>query len=263
MGILNLTPDSFYAGSRQATENQALAQAGAMLADGAHFLDLGAVSTRPCAAEVSFGEEKERLLPALKAIRKEFPSALLSIDTFRAEIARIALSEGADIINDISGGQDAAMYSVVAAPKAPYILMHMRGTPQTMAGLTDYANVVLDIQAYFLEKIAAARADGVGDIILDPGLGFAKTIPQNFELLGRLDAITTLGCPVLIGLSRKKMVWQTIGTNPDGALNGTTALHMAALMGGASILRVHDVKPAIETVQLYNSLVHPKSGPVH
>jgi len=254
MGIVNLTPDSFFGGSRAASVSAAVERARQMAAEGADMLDLGAMSTRPGAEDVSVEEELDRLLPALRAIREALPEMPLSVDTFRAEVARQALEAGADIINDVTGGEDPAMYATVAAAGAPYILMHMRGNPRTMSGLTQYEDLFLDIQTYLLERVAAARAAGVGDIMLDPGLGFAKTTEQNFTLLRELERFQALGLPVLVGLSRKGMIWKTLGIRPEDALNGTTALHMVALAGGASILRVHDVVEARQVIRLWAHL---------
>lgn len=254
MGIVNLTPDSFFGGSRAASVSAAVERARQIAAEGADILDLGAMSTRPGAEDVSVEEELDRLLPALAAIREALPEMPLSVDTFRAEVARQALEAGADIINDVTGGEDPAMYATVAAAGAPYILMHMRGNPRTMSGLTDYGDLFLDIQGYLLERVGAARAAGVGDIVLDPGLGFAKTTEQNFTLLRELERFQALGLPVLVGLSRKGMIWKTLGIRPEDSLNGTTALHMAALAGGASILRVHDVAEARQVIRLWAHL---------
>ncbi len=254
MGILNLTPDSFFTGSRQASAEAALAQARQMLTEGADILDLGAVSTRPGADDVPEAEEWARLQPALEAIRQALPHAVLSVDTFRASVAQRALAAGANIVNDVTGGQDPEMWPAVAAARAPYILMHMRGTPQTMAGLTDYDDVTTAVAQYLLERLAAARAAGVADVVLDPGIGFAKTPALSFTLLRELPALAVLGAPLLIGLSRKGLIWKTLGINPDDALNGTTALHMVALQGGAHILRVHDVRPAVEAVRLFEAV---------
>lgn len=251
MGIVNLTPDSFFGGSRAASVSAAVERARLMAAEGADMLDLGAMSTRPGAEDVHVEDELDRLLPALQAIREALPEIPLSVDTFRAEVARQALEAGADIINDVTGGEDPAMYATVAEAGAPYILMHMRGNPRTMSGLTEYQDLILDIQGYLLERVAAAKAAGVGDIVLDPGLGFAKTTEQNFTLLRELERFQALGLPVLVGLSRKGMIWKTLGIRAEDALNGTTALHMAALAGGASILRVHDVAEARQVIRLW------------
>lgn len=254
MGIINTTPDSFYSGSRKQTLEQIGNAAGKMHREGASILDLGAYSSRPGAEDVSEEEEWARLSPALQLIRKEFPDVLISIDTFRASIADKALSVGADVINDISGGQDSDMPHVISAHRAPYILMHMRGTPQTMKSLTNYENIIKEIFVYFQEKIKYFRGCGVNDIIIDPGLGFAKTVDQNFHLLDNLHYFRYLGLPILAGLSRKSMIYKTLESVQDQALNGTTALHMTALANGAQFLRAHDVKEAIETITLYNKL---------
>ena len=252
MGILNLTPDSFFAGSRVASERDLLARAEAMLAAGAAALDLGAYSTRPGAADLPAAEEQARLLPALTALRREFPGAFLSADTFRAGVAEAAVAAGADLVNDVAGGTlDPAMWATVGRLRVPYVLMHLRGTPQTMAGLTDYPDdLVLTLLRYFRDGLAALRAAGAVDVLLDPGFGFAKTAAQSHELLRRLPELQPLGRPVLAGLSRKRMVYGPLGATPETALNGTTALHVLAVQGGAKLLRVHDVREAVEVVKL-------------
>lgn len=260
MGILNLTPDSFYADSRLLEAgglqtDALLEKAGEMLRDGAGILDLGAYSTRPGAAEISEHEEIDRLIPAIEAIRKAFPDAFLSADTFRAKVARAAVQAGANLINDVGGGTlDADMFETVADLQAPYILMHMRATPADMQQHTQYDNLLADIAAFLLNRVQALHKLGVKDVIFDPGFGFAKTIDQNFELLRRLGELVNLGYPVLAGISRKSMIYRTLGTDAAGALNGTTFLHAFALSAGARILRVHDVKPAAEAIQLYSKL---------
>ncbi|PWG78410.1 dihydropteroate synthase [Pararcticibacter amylolyticus] len=255
MGILNITPDSFYPGSRTASADEALRHAGKMLAEGAGILDIGAYSSRPGAADISEQEEQSRLLPVIKALAREFPEAVLSVDTFRAGVAEAAVAEGAHIINDISGGQlDDAMFPAIARLKVPYILMHMRGTPQTMTSQNRYDNILPDILKYFSEKLAELRALHVHDIIIDPGFGFAKDAAQNLFLLNHAEQFKLLGLPVLAGLSRKKTIWQTLGTTSDEALNGTTVLNTVALLKGADILRVHDVKEAAEAVKLITAL---------
>ncbi len=260
MGILNLTPDSFYAGSRMLASgllhtDALLDKAGAMLRDGAAILDLGAYSTRPGAAEISEQEEIDRLVPAIEAIRKAFPEAFLSADTFRSGVARAAVAAGANLINDVGGGTlDDQIFAAVADLQVPYILMHMRGTPATMQAHTHYDNLLAEIAAHLLNRAHALHQLGVKDVIFDPGFGFAKTIDQNFELLRRLDEIVHLGYPVLAGISRKSMIYRSLGTDAAGALNGTTFLHAFALSAGARILRVHDVKPAAEAIQLYSKL---------
>lgn len=255
MGILNITPDSFFAGSRATTEDAILTMAEKMLSDGAVMLDVGGYSSRPGAADVSAEEEKARVVSTIKLLIQRFPSVIISIDTFRAEVAHEAVHAGASIINDISAGElDANMFQTVAELKVPYIAMHMRGTPATMSTLTQYDHLVKDIAQYFAEKVATLTALGVQDIIVDPGFGFAKTIDQNFELLNHLDYFQALGKPLLAGLSRKSMIWKTLDIKPDAALTGTTALNMAALLKGASILRVHDVYEAVQTVKLFSKL---------
>lgn len=255
MGILNATPDSFFKGSRTQSLDQALERAGEMLAEGADFLDVGGYSSRPGAAEVSEAEEKARVVPLIEALAQTYPDALLSIDTFRASVARAALHAGAALVNDISGGaRDAAMLPLIAETQVPYILMHMRGTPQDMTSKTNYEDLIGDMLYYFSQRLAAARALGIADCIVDPGFGFAKTREQNFELLAGLEAFKELEVPMLVGLSRKSMIWKTLETTPEKALNGTTALHMLALERGANILRVHDVAEAVECVRLWEAL---------
>jgi dihydropteroate synthase len=250
MGILNVTPDSFYDGNRYVTETAIVSQVEKMIDEGATFIDVGAYSSRPGADDVSQDEELKRSVEAIQIILKNFPNALISIDTFRSEVARVALYEGACMVNDISGGADEKMFGVVAQLNVPYILMHMRGNPKTMSGLTEYTNLLKDIVDYFHVRISQLQQLGARDIIIDPGFGFAKTVQQNFELLNNLDHFKILGKPVLAGLSRKSMIWKSLLTKPDDALNGTTSLNTIALMKGASILRVHDVKEAVEAVKL-------------
>ena len=255
MGILNLTPDSFYAGSRVQEIDQALSRADSMLSAGATFIDLGGYSTRPGADDIPEDVEKSRVIPIIEAISKEFPEALISIDTFRSEVAKSAVEAGASIINDISAGLlDESMLEVVADKRVPYIMMHMRGTPITMSQMTDYKNLTEEILYYFSLRIAEARRYGIIDIIADPGFGFAKSVTQNFELLSNFNAFKILGIPLLAGLSRKSMIWKTLGIKAEHALNGTTALHMVALAAGANILRVHDVREASECVRLWGAL---------
>lgn len=255
MGVLNVTPDSFYKGSRFESEIDALNQVEKMLKEGASFIDVGGYSSRPGAGEVSVEEEQERVIKVLRAIHKAFPEALVSIDTFRSQVAHAAVQEGACMINDISGGEaDPAMFTTVANLKVPYILMHMRGTPKTMTKLTAYTNLIKEVAYYLHHKIYQLHQSGVNDVIIDPGFGFAKTIAQNFEMLNHLEYFRILEKPLLAGLSRKSMVWKTLGTSPDEALNGTTALHAVALLKGASMLRVHDVKEAMEVIRLVKHL---------
>ncbi len=255
MGIVNLTPDSFFAGSRSREVAEAVRAAVEMLSQGADFLDLGAYSTRPGAADISIDEEKLRLLPAVRAIAREFPDAIVSVDTFRGEVARAAVGEGAAIVNDVSAGHlDPQMMEVVAALRVPYIMMHMRGTPQTMMADTVYGDIVHEMLSYFSGRIHTARSLGISDLILDPGFGFSKTLEQNYRVMQHLPDFAIAGLPILVGVSRKSMVRSVIGTDTDGALNGTTALHMAALQNGAGILRVHDVREAVECVKIYEKL---------
>ena len=253
MGILNLTPDSFFAASRVASEHDLLARAEAMLQAGAAVLDLGAYSTRPGADDISEEEEIRRLLPAVEILRREFPQAFLSVDTFRAAVAAAAVTAGADLVNDVGGGTlDKDMFATVGRLRVPYVLMHLRGTPQTMAKLTHYEDdLVLTLLRYFRDGLAALRQAGTVDVVLDPGFGFAKTAAQSHELLRRLPELQALGLPILAGLSRKRMVYGPLGLGPEAALNGTTALHMVALQGGARLLRVHDVAEAHQVIQLF------------
>lgn len=253
MGILNLTPDSFFAGSRVTLEHDLLTRAEAMLEAGAAVLDLGAYSTRPGAEDISAEEETRRLLPAVAALRQAFPAAFLSVDTFRAGVAEAAVAAGADLVNDVGGGTlDTEMFATVGRLRVPYVLMHMRGTPQTMSKLTDYEDdIVLTVLRYFRDGLAALRQAGVVDILLDPGFGFAKTAAQSHELLRRLPELQALGLPMLAALSRKKMVYGPLGLTAEAALNGTTALHMVALQGGAKLLRAHDVAEAVQSIELF------------
>lgn len=251
MGILNVTPDSFYDGGRHNTVHTALVQAEHMLSAGADLLDIGAYSTRPKAAVISAAEEIDRLIPVITAIVKAFPDALLSVDTFRSEVARRAVETGAHIINDISGGTfDEAMYATVAALQVPYILMHVQGTLETMHRLVDYADVVTEISGYFGRRVATLHAMGVKDIVLDPGPGFGKTMAQNYELLKRIDEFHVFGRPLLGAISRKSMIYKKLGTTAEEALNGTTVLHTLLLTKGVQLLRVHDVKAAKEAITL-------------
>ncbi|MCR9182107.1 MAG: dihydropteroate synthase [Flavobacteriaceae bacterium] len=251
MGILNVTPDSFYDGGTLKDDSALLGQAEIMLREGATFLDVGGYSSRPGAIAISVEEELQRVLPAIQLILREFPDALISVDSFRSEVALQSVEAGAALVNDISAGLlDEVMLPTVAKLQVPYVMMHMRGTPQTMKNLTDYEDVTLEVLRYFSERIAAARQAGINDIIADPGFGFAKTITQNFELLSKLELFKNLNVPFLAGLSRKSMIYKTLNTTPHEALNGTTVLNSIALLKGASILRVHDVKEAVECVRL-------------
>lgn len=251
MGILNCTPDSFFDGGKYNDESSILANAEKMLLYGADFIDVGAYSSRPDAGFVTQEEELKRILPVVELLVQNFPEAVLSIDTFRANVAEACIDAGAAMVNDISAGLlDDNMLPTVGRLKVPYILMHMRGNPQTMQSLTEYDDIVSDMLLYFSERIAAARSNGIDDIIIDPGFGFAKTLEQNYEVLSKLELFKITELPILAGLSRKSMIYKLLGTTPDEALNGTTALNTIALMKGANILRVHDVKEAVETVRL-------------
>lgn len=255
MGIINLTPDSFYSQSRKPEVADALQQAEKMLADGAAFLDLGAYSSRPGAVDISAQEEIDRLLPAAEAIAKAFPEAIMSIDTFRASVAEAAVKGGAHIINDISGGElDDQMFATAARLQVPYILMHMRGNPTTMTQLTDYNDIFTDVFDYLQQKYAELKRLGIHDVILDPGFGFAKKTEQSYELLNRMQDFDMLGLPVLVGVSRKRMIYHVTGGDAANALNGTTVVNTIALTKGADILRVHDVKAAVEAVKIYQML---------
>ncbi|HCS87664.1 MAG TPA: dihydropteroate synthase [Bacteroidales bacterium] len=253
MAIINSTPDSFYASSRLSEESQFLSRAVCALEQGAAILDIGGCSSRPDAADVPEEEEWQRLQKALACIRREFPQAILSVDTFRASVARRAVEEyGVQIINDISGGElDMDMFRTVADVHAAYVLMHMQGTPKTMQSLARYDNLFSEMVHYFEQRINRLHALGVSDIILDPGFGFAKTVEQNYELLRKMSSLRLFELPLLAGLSRKSMIYKPLGCTPAEALNGTTALNMLALEQGAAFLRVHDVQPAMEAIRLY------------
>jgi len=253
MGILNLTPDSFYEGSRfDPHSDKYLQEAGQMLHDGAAILDVGGYSTRPGAEEISENEENDRVIAVIQKLVTNFPKVVISIDTFRAGVAREAVRAGAALVNDVSGGNlDARMFGAVADLGVPYVLMHMRGTPQTMVSKNQYEHLVRDILKELADKLARLRSMGVADIIIDPGFGFAKNVSQNFELLNNLEHFQELNAPLLVGLSRKSMIWRSLGITPAESLNGTTALHTIALQKGANILRVHDVKEAVEAIKLW------------
>jgi dihydropteroate synthase len=255
MGILNITPDSFYEGSRNTTSDSLLNKAEIMLKEGAAFIDIGGMSTRPGATDISTDEELQRVIPAIELVLKHFPETLISIDTFRAEVALKSIEAGAAIINDISAGNlDKEMMGVIAKYQVPYIMMHMRGTPQNMKDLNNYEDLTQEVLFYFSEKIKAARLLGINDIIIDPGFGFSKNVPQNFELLSHLDLFKNLELPVLAGLSRKSTIYKTLGFGPEEALNGTSVLNTIAITKGVHILRVHDVKEAMEVVKLTSQL---------
>ncbi len=256
MGILNITPDSFYAGSRVESVNHALQKAAKMLAEGADILDIGAYSSRPGAQDISEQEEADRLLPVVATIAQNHPDAILSVDTFRAKIAEAGIKAGAHIINDISGGQlDNDMFSTVAKLQVPYILMHMKGTPQNMTQMAKYEDIFPELIDYFAERINQLIQLGVKDVIIDPGFGFAKLQKHSYALLNRMQELDIFQLPILAGVSRKRMIYNVLGVNPNEALNGTTVLNTVALMKGASILRVHDVKEAVEAVKLTQALI--------
>lgn len=255
MGILNVTPDSFYDGGRFKDEKSVLIQVEKLLNEGASFIDIGAYSSRPGADFVTEDEELKRLIPVVTLVHNSFPKCLISIDSFRSNVIRTAIEAGAALVNDISGGQlDPLMFETVGALQVPYIMMHMRGTPQNMQQMTDYADVTKAVFTYFSERIQLAKKHHIKDIILDLGFGFSKTKDQNFELLALLDYFTNLHLPILAGVSRKSMIYKTLNTTANKALNGTTALHMVALQKGAKILRVHDVKEAMECIKLNEAL---------
>lgn len=255
MGVLNVTPDSFYDGGKYNSGKAILDHVEKMVSEGADFIDIGGYSSRPGAADVTAEEEKRRVVTAITAVVKEFPGTIISADTFRSDVARVCVEAGAGLVNDISGGNlDPDMFNTIAGLGVPYVVMHMRGTPQTMKTQTRYDNLLHEVVTYFHQKVSLLQNLGVKDIIIDPGFGFAKTREQNFEILQHLDELSILGRPILVGLSRKSMIWKTLEVEPDGALNGTTALNTIALLKGAGILRVHDVMEAKQVVKLFTSL---------
>jgi dihydropteroate synthase len=255
MGIINVTPDSFYAGSRFMELDDILRQAEVMLTDGAQILDVGGMSSRPGASIISAEEEVQRIAPVIEALVKHFPSAIVSVDTVYGHTARVSQGLGAGIINDVSAGRlDATMYPTVAELGLPYILMHMQGMPGTMQTNPAYTDVVTEVLDFFIAEVGKLRALGVKDIVLDPGFGFGKTIAHNYQLLNSLHIFQILDAPVLAGLSRKSMIYKLLKTKPEEALNGTSVLHMVALQQGAKLLRVHDVKPAMEVIKLWEML---------
>lgn len=256
MGILNCTPDSFYDGGKYKSESQLLSQVEKMLSDGATFVDIGAYSSKPNAEFVSEEDELNRLLPVIELVLKSFPETIISVDTFRSKIAQNAIENGAAIINDISAGNlDEKMLETVAKLQVPYIMMHMKGTPQTMQTLSQYENICKEMLQYFSERVGKARSFGINDIIIDPGFGFAKTLEQNYEVMQKLELFQMLELPLLVGISRKSMIYKTLETTADKSLNGTTFLNAISLQKGANILRVHDVKEAVESVKLFNKLI--------
>ncbi len=255
MGILNCTPDSFFDGGKYKAEAEFTRQAARIFSEGADFIDIGAYSTKPNAEFVSEEEELARMVPAVEMVLKHFPEAIISVDTFRAKVAKAAVEAGAAIVNDIAAGNlDDKMLQTVGELKVPYIMMHMRGTPQDMVKLTDYDDIIKEMLLYFSQKIAEARSYGIDDIVIDPGFGFAKTLQQNYEVLNKMELFKMTELPILAGLSRKSMIYKLLGITPQEALNGTTALNMVALTRGANILRVHDVKEAVEVVKMYSQL---------
>ena len=255
MGILNCTPDSFYDGGKYKSESQLLSQVEKMLSDGATFVDIGAYSSKPNAEFVAEEEELNRLLPVIELVLKSFPETIISVDTFRSKIAQSAIENGAAIINDISAGNlDEKMLETVAKLQVPYIMMHIKGTPQTMQTLTQYNNICKEMLFYFSERVGKARSFGINDIIIDPGFGFAKTLEQNYEVMQKLELFQMSELPLLVGISRKSMIYKTLETTAENSLNGTTFLNAISLQKGANILRVHDVKEAVESVKLFNKL---------
>lgn len=256
MGILNVTPDSFYSGSRVADSRDLARRCESMIESGAEILDIGAYSTRPGCAEISLDEEWNRLEPSLATAREVANgAAILSVDTFRSEIARRSVEEfGVGIINDISGGEDPSMFGEIARLGVGYVLMHIKGTTRDMMEHTDYEDVVAEVIGFLARRLAELRSLGVADVIIDPGFGFSQTIAGNYTLMRNLPEFRMLGCPILAGISRKSMLWKVLGITPEESLNATTALNMAALMGGAAILRVHDVKEAAETIEIFMNL---------
>lgn len=255
MGILNLTPNSFFDGGKYNNEDEIITRATNILTEGADFIDLGGYSSKPNAEFVSEQEEIDRVVPAIELILKHFPDALLSVDTFRAGVAKASIESGAAIINDIAAGElDDKMFDVIAKYNVPYIMMHMRGNPQTMQSLTQYDDILKEMLFYFSEKVQKARSLGINDLILDPGFGFAKTTDQNFEVMQKMELFNLLELPVLAGISRKSMIYKTLHITAEEALNGTTILNTIALSKGAKILRVHDVKEAVECVTLFTKM---------
>lgn len=255
MGILNITPDSFFDGGKYNHTDSIVNQCGKMLEEGATFIDIGGYSSRPGAANISETEETDRLLPAIEAIVKAFPNVLLSVDTFRSKVAKACIEQGAALINDIAAGElDNQMLATVAQLQVPYILMHMKGNPQNMQQQSAYQNITKEVNFYLSEKVALAKSYGINDIIIDPGFGFAKTLEQNYKLMKELSVLQFHNLPILVGISRKSMLYKLLDTTPDKALNGTTVLNTIALQNGASILRVHDVKEAAECIAIVKQL---------
>ena len=255
MGILNITPNSFFDGGKYSNEEEIVAQVQKMLSEGATFIDIGAYSSKPNAEYVSVEEEIARIAPVVDLLVQQFPNILISIDTFRSEVAEVCIQKGAALINDISAGKlDDAMLGVIAKYKVPYSMMHMKGTPQTMQTLAQYDDMVKEVLLYFSERIVAARILGINDLIVDTGFGFAKTLEQNYELLQKMELFQQLELPILVGISRKSMIYKKLNNKAQESLNGTTALNSFSLLKGANILRVHDVKEAVECVTLFNAI---------
>lgn len=255
MGILNVTPDSFYAETRISSEKDLIQTAAKMLEDGAGILDIGGYSSRPGASDISEEDEIKRVVPAIKQLISHFPDSVISVDTFRSKVAKQAVEAGASIINDISAGQqDAEMFNTVASLKVPYIAMHMKGNPQNMVHQTKYDNLLLEITNYFYNKLFKLHSLGITDIIIDPGFGFSKTKEQSLHLLNNLEIFKTIEAPLLVGISRKSLIYKTLDTTSEKALNGTTILNTIAILKGALILRVHDVKEAVEIVKLTSEM---------
>ena len=251
MGILNVTPDSFYAQSRVPSVQESVDRAGRMLEQGASILDIGGQSTRPGSARIDASDEMQRVLPVIEAIHRGFPEAVLSIDTYHAPVAEAAVKAGASIVNDISGGfMDPVMLDAVSALGVPYVCMHMQGMPETMQEKPQYADITREVLDYFIQRVAACRAAGIRDIILDPGFGFGKTIAHNFELFRNMEVLHLAGLPLLVGWSRKSSIWKTLGVSAAESLNGTTVMHTLSVIRGAAVLRVHDVREAVEVIRL-------------
>lgn len=256
MAILNVTPDSFFDGGLYTNESEFLTKTESLLKDGADIIDVGGYSTRPGAQDVTEEEELKRVLPAIESLKKNFPEVILSIDTFRSKVAKAAADRGAEIINDVSGGiLDDRMYDIVANSNCYYILMHMRGTPQTMQQFTHYENITEDVMKELLEKVSILNLKGTNKIILDPGFGFSKTLEQNYDLLANLSKFKSLNLPVVVGVSRKSMIYKLLDCLPENALNGTSVVHTLALLQGANLLRVHDVKEAKQTIQIVQEYI--------
>ena len=255
MGILNVTPDSFYDGGKYNSEKKILDQVEKMISSGADIIDVGGYSSRPGAKEISIENELSRVIPIIQLISKRFPNIIISVDTFRSTVADQAINSGAHIINDISGGNlDSNMFKTVSKLDVPYILMHMRGSPKNMMNNTNYDDILNEIKNYFSERISKARSEGVNDIIIDPGFGFSKTKEQNYKLMNRLEFLKEFKTPIVVGISRKSMIYKTLDTTPDKALNGSTILHTISLLKGANILRTHDVLEAVECVKIIRQL---------